>query len=144
MPKGKTYSKTLKKWVDTDKERKQNYDNYDEDACVLLISYWRWYPDKFLDLIESEDSDYSLEIVQRVLIRAFCRYQNDFITGSRGTTKTYCALLSMMVMGIMWPGIQKSYYGPSLKQTADICGKAWKQIEKNYPILASMGDVSSM
>ncbi|MBO5969245.1 MAG: hypothetical protein J6S14_12190 [Clostridia bacterium] len=144
MPKGKTYSKTLKKWVDTDKERKQNYDNYDEDACVLLISYWRWYPDKFLDLIESEDSDYSLEIVQRVLIRAFCRYQNDFITGSRGTTKTYCALLSMMVMGIMWPGIQKSYYGPSLKQTADICGKAWKQIEKNYPILASMWDVSSM
>lgn len=144
MPIGKTYSKTLKKWVDTDKERKQNYDNYNEEACALLVSYWRWYPDKFLDLIESEDSDYSLEIVQRVLIRAFCRFQNDFITGSRGTTKTYCALLSLIVMGVLWPGIQKSYYGPSLKQTADICGKAWKQIEKNYPMLTSMWNIVSM
>ena len=100
MPKGKTYSKTLKKWVDVEKERKQNYDDYNDEACALLISYWRWYPDKFLDLIESENSDYSLEIVQRVLMRGFCRYQEDFTTGSRGTTKSYDALYSRGVGGV--------------------------------------------
>ena len=93
MPAGNKYSKILKKWVKTDSERKQNYDIYDDDACALLVSYWRWYPDKFLDLIESETADYSLEIVQRVNMRAFCRYQTVFITGSRGTTKTYVAFL---------------------------------------------------
>ena len=144
MPIGKTYSKTQHKWVDTDKERKQNYDVYDADACALLVSYWRWYPDKFLDLIESENSDYSLELIQRVNLRAFCRFQNVFVTGSRGTTKTYAVFLADLVKGVLWPGIQQAYYGPSLKQTADICAKTWKQIEKNYPMLASMWNVVSM
>ena len=144
MPIGKTYSKSQHKWVDTDKERKQNYDAYDADACALLVSYWRWYPDKFLDLIESESSDYSLELIQRVNLRAFCRYQNVFVTGSRGTTKTYAVFLSDLVKGVLWPGIQQAYYGPSLKQTADICAKTWKQIEKNYPMLAAMWNVVSM
>ena len=144
MPIGKTYSKSQHKWVDTDKERKQNYDAYDADACALLVSYWRWYPDKFLDLIESENSDYSLELIQRVNLRAFCRFQNVFVTGSRGTTKTYAVFLSDLVKGVLWPGIQQAYYGPSLKQTADICAKTWKQIEKNYPMLASMWNVVSM
>ena len=144
MPIGKTYSKSQHKWVDTDKERKQNYDAYDADACALLVSYWRWYPDKFLDLIESENSDYSLELIQRVNLRAFCRYQNVFVTGSRGTTKTYAVFLSDLVKGVLWPGIQQAYYGPSLKQTADICAKTWKQIEKNYPMLAAMWNVVSM
>ena len=144
MPIGKTYSKSQHKWVDTDKERKQNYDAYDADACALLVSYWRWYPDKFLDLIESENSDYSLELIQRVNLRAFCRYQNVFVTGSRGTTKTYAVFLADLVKGVLWPGIQQAYYGPSLKQTADICAKTWKQIEKNYPMLASMWNVVSM
>ena len=144
MPAERTYSKTLQKWVKTEKERKQGYDLFDENACALLISYWRWYPDKFLDLIESETADYSLEIVQRVNLRAFCRYQEVFITGSRGLTKTYTALLSYLVKGVLWPGIQLSYYGPSLKQTADICTKTWKQIEKNYPMLTSLWDVERM
>ena len=144
MPAKKKYSKILKKWVNKDQERKLNYDIYDDDACALLISYWRWYPDKFLDLIEGEDADYSLEIIQRVNLRAFCRYQKVFITGSRGTTKTYTAFLSYLVNGILWPGIEQSYYGPSLKQTADICAKAWKQIQKNYPILCSLWSVESM
>ena len=144
MPIGKTYSKSQHKWVDTDKERKQNYDAYDADACALLVSYWRWYPDKFLDLIESENSDYSLELIQRVNLRAFCRYQNVFVTGSRGTTKTYAVFLSDLVKGVLWPGIQQAYYGPSLKQTADICAKTWKQIEKNYPMLSAMWNVVSM
>ena len=144
MPIGKTYSKSQHRWVDTDKERKQNYDAYDADACALLVSYWRWYPDKFLDLIESENSDYSLELIQRVNLRAFCRYQNVFVTGSRGTTKTYAVFLSDLVKGVLWPGIQQAYYGPSLKQTADICAKTWKQIEKNYPMLAAMWNVVSM
>lgn len=144
MPAGRKYSKILKKWVKDDGERKQNYDIYDDGACALLVSYWRWYPDKFLDLIEGENADYSLEIIQRVNLRAFCRYQNVFITGSRGTTKTYTALLSELIQGVLWPGIQQSYYGPSLKQTADICAKTWKQIEKNYPILCSLWNVASM
>ena len=144
MPIGKTYSKSQHRWVDTDKERKQNYDAYNADACALLVSYWRWYPDKFLDLIESESSDYSLELIQRVNLRAFCRYQNVFVTGSRGTTKTYAVFLSDLVKGVLWPGIQQAYYGPSLKQTADICAKTWKQIEKNYPMLAALWNVVSM
>ena len=57
MPQGKFYSKNLKKWVDKETERKIDYDQFDDEACALLISYWRWYPDKFVDLCEAETPD---------------------------------------------------------------------------------------
>ena len=141
MPQGKFYSKNLKKWVDKETERKIDYDQYDDEACALLISYWRWYPDKFVDLCEAETPDYSQEIIQRINLRAFCRYQQVFITGSRGTTKTHEALKGRLVMGVLWPGITMQYFGPNLKQTAAICSKTFQALQKNYPILCSFWDV---
>lgn len=141
MPQGKFYSKNLKKWVDKETERKIDYDQYDDETCALLISYWRWYPDKFVDLCEAETPDYSQEIIQRINLRAFCRYQQVFITGSRGTTKTHEALKGRLVMGVLWPGITMQYFGPNLKQTAAICSKTFQALQKNYPILCSFWDV---
>ena len=37
---------------------------------------------------------------------------------------------------LLWPGIYTAYYGPSFKQTAQIAGDIYLEIEKNYPALA--------
>lgn len=136
MPAGKYWNPTLHKWVKRGQAREANYDEMMDDNWALLLSYWRWYPDRMLAVLEGEDSDYTLALIQALNIRVMARYQQVFITGSRGTTKTYSSFLAKMSEGVLWPGELIRYFGPSLKQTADIADATLTQIRKNYPSLA--------
>lgn len=112
-----------------------NYDNLG-DGWMFLISFIRWYPDFLLDLLRSEDADYTLTLIQRVIIRAKARHQYCDITGCRGLTKSYCSLIEEMEEMLGYPRIRIAYYGPSYKQTAKIASQTYKQISKDYPIFA--------
>lgn len=70
------------------------------------------------------------------MLRAYARYTDVAITGTRGTTKTYTKMISEMLNGIAWPGTQVLYTGPSLKQLASIGGKTFHAIEHDYAALA--------
>lgn len=137
MPSGKYYNKRAGRWLSKETRQAYDYDGVDLESSALLISFFRWYPDYLLDIIESENSDYSLELPQRLILRAFARYKQTFITGARGLTKTYCVMLSGTLDGIMFPGEIIRYYAPSNKQGAELAATAFHQIEKNYPALAS-------
>jgi len=89
-----------------------------------------------LAVLPGEDADYTLTLVQALIQRIFARYREVFITGSRGTTKTYNAMLSKMIDCLRWPGEKIRYFGPALNQTAEIAQGAYAQISKNYPVLA--------
>lgn len=94
-------------------------------------------PDKLADILRSDDSDFkTLEIVQRIMLRAYARYTDVAITGTRGMTKTYTKMISEMMNGVAWPGTQVIYTGPSLKQLASIGGKTFHAIEHDYSALA--------
>lgn len=89
------------------------------------------------DILRSDDSDFkTLEIIQRIMLRAYARYTDVAITGTRGMTKTYTKMISEMLNGIAWPGTQVLYTGPSLKQLASIGGKTFHAIEHDYAALA--------
>lgn len=95
------------------------------------------YPDKLADILRSDDSNFkTLEIVQRIMLRAYARYTDVAITGTRGMTKTYTKMISEMINGVAWPGTQVLYTGPSLKQLASIGGKTFHDIEHDYAALA--------
>lgn len=143
MPTGKRYNKQMGRWVNNETHQAFDYDGVNQESSALLISFFRWYPDYFLDLIESDNSDYSLELPQRFILRTFARYQKTMITGPRGITKTYCVMLSGMTDGVLWPGEVIRYYAPSLKQGAELAATAFHQIEKNYPALASCWIIKS-
>ena len=135
MAAGKKWNTTLHQWVKAGQERPADYSDEDWDSWGLLLSYWRWYPDRMLDVLTGGQSDYSLTLIQALIQRLFARYQEVFITGSRGTSKTYNATLSKMIDGVLWPGEKIRYFGPSLKQTAEIAQGTYTQIKKNYPAL---------
>lgn len=146
MPVGKVYNRHEGKWVDDARERRIDYNDMSDEeaeAAALLIAYWRWYPDKFMDLCEADAPDFQLAIIQRVMLRAFCRYEEVFITGGRGITKTFTLESSRLVMGALWPSIQMQYYGPTTKQTAEIASATWKTIQKNYPLLGALWNTIS-
>ena len=67
-------------------------------------------PDKLADILRSDESDFkTLEIVQRIMLRAYSRYTDVAITGTRGMTKTYTKMISEMMNGVAWPGTQVIY-----------------------------------
>lgn len=70
------------------------------------------------------------------MLRAYARYTDVAITGTRGMTKTYTKMISEMINGVAWPGTQVLYTGPSLKQLASIGGKTFHDIEHDYAALA--------
>lgn len=137
MPQGKYWNPTLHRWVKRGEERAADYSKDEGDAWALLLSYWRWYPDRMLAVLEGEEADYSLTFIQCLIQRLFARYQKVFVTGSRGTSKTYNAELSKLGDGVLWPGEQVRYFAPSLRQAAELADATFTQIRKNYPALAS-------
>ena len=96
MPAGKKWNPTLHQWVKRGIERPVDYAEEDGRNWALLLSYWTWYPDRMLAVLLGEEADYSLTLIQALLQRIMARYKEVFITGSRGTTKTYNSMLSKM------------------------------------------------
>lgn len=140
------YSNVQKGYVKKETERKIDYEEielYNEDSWGLLVSYWRAYPDRLLDLLEAENPMYSLEIVQRLLIRVFFGQQHAFVTASRGFTKSFCLLLSKMLEGVLYPGTTFRYAAPTKEQMAEIADEKYKAICLQYPGLASYWEVIS-
>lgn len=102
-----------------------------------MIWVIRWYPDKGCDLFRDEFADYANEeIMQRLMMRAYARNADVAFTGTRGITKTSTKFKYAMLNGLVWPGTQSAYYGPSYKQMALIGSKQFKQIAHDYPALA--------
>ena len=130
---GRVWSPTLGKWVKRQNKQAFDYGKLNRKSLALLISFFRFYPDYFYDLIESKNAKYNLELIQRVMMRIFARYRNVYITGSRGTTKTYVVNLSNCHEGLLFPGIFVRYVGPTQKQTAELASKAFKTVCDNYP-----------
>ena len=74
--------------------------------------------------------------MQRMMMRAYARNADVAFTGTRGITKTSTKFKYAMLNGLVWPGTQSAYYGPSYKQMALIGSKQFKQIAHDYPALA--------
>lgn len=73
-----------------------------------IIAYWRVYPDKFVDYLCSlnPDNTFKFYYIQRVYLRIVMRYKTVFATFSRGFSKSFLAVLSLMLKAILYPGAQ--------------------------------------
>lgn len=115
----------------------RDYDSYDnKESWAFLISFFRWYPDVLCDILRSPDARYqNEELIQRVMMRTFARYQYVDITGCRSLTKTNTKMKQKLIWNILWPGTKSSYYGPSYKQQAELAKTAFHDIDSDYPCL---------
>ena len=52
-----------------------------------LCSYFRFYPDRFIDFIQPDDAKIKLYFYQRIYLRIMFRFRKVFITATRGTSK---------------------------------------------------------
>lgn len=134
MPQGLRWNKLGARWVvDESNPLQMTYENFDPKAWGLLISFWRYYPDKFLDIMEGESSKYEIQPIQRIFMRANARYPQVFETASRGTTKSFCEFSEKMSEGILYPGVDSQYAGPSKEQLASILSGVVEEVFQQWP-----------
>lgn len=111
------------------------YEGMANKAGAILIAYWRMYPDRMMAFFESERPDFKMTLIQVIMLRAQCRYKENFFTGGRGLTKSYVGYSASICKGTLFPGVKLPYFGPTLKQTASIISAIHRQVAKNYPLL---------
>lgn len=140
---GKTYSQKLGRWLKKEKEKAFDYEQVNTDSVSMIINFFRWYPDYFCDIFRDENAKFKLELPQRLIMRIFARYRNTYITGVRGLTKTYLAILTSLIEGILFPGHIVRYCAPNQKQAAQLAKAAFRQIEKSYPLITSMWNINN-
>ncbi len=70
------------------------------------ISFWREYPDMFIDMIKGKDSKFNFFFYQRLFLRAAMRHRYFFGTFTRAFSKSFLSVLLMMIKCILYPGIK--------------------------------------
>ena len=69
-----------------------------------FISFWREYPDLFVDFMQGESSTFSLFFYQRVFLRAAMRYKYTYAVFPRAYSKSFLAVMILMIRCILYPG----------------------------------------
>lgn len=100
-----------------------------------FISWARWYPDLFLDLMKPEKGGIKLHLDQRIFLRSDVRFMSMYGTFSRGYAKTYNEVLAMIVVGILFPNIELALSAQTKENAADLLEAKWNEITKHYPLL---------
>lgn len=124
-------------WVSKKDEQDAQYEVMG-DGWPLFIAFCRFWPDYFADILWSDEAEFKLTFIQRMILRINARYRDVDITGCRGVTKSFCTDMGEYIDAILWPGIITGIYGPSALQSAGIARKIWAQLERNMPMLTEM------
>jgi hypothetical protein len=75
-----------------------------KDIWRQYCSYFKSYPDRFIDFIKPEDCKIELYFYQRIYLRILMRYKKVYITATRGTAKSFTEILAMYLKCIFYPG----------------------------------------
>ena len=100
-----------------------------------FISWARWYPDLFLDLMKPTKGGIKLHLDQRIFLRADIRFMSMYGTFSRGYAKTYNEVLAMIVVALLFPNIELALSAQTKENAADLLKAKWNEITKHFPFL---------
>ena len=72
--------------------------------ATKYISFWREYPDVFFDFLLPKNSKFSLFFYQRIFLRAAIRHRYTYATFPRAFSKSFLAILILIIRCILYPG----------------------------------------
>ena len=103
------------------------------------ISYWREYPDMFVDFLQTgrdgkiPDNGLKFFFYQRVFLRIAVRYKQVYAVFPRGYSKSFLAVLSLMVRCILYPGAKLFTSAGGKSQSAGILKEKVDEICRMVP-----------
>ena len=107
------------------------------DKWVNFISWARWNPDLFLDLITPETGGIRLDLDQRVFLRSLFRFLRVYGVFPRGYGKTFIEMLGLYVLAILYPDCNLSMSAQTREASAKLIKEKHNEIKKYYPLIAS-------
>lgn len=106
-----------------------------KDDWRKACSYWKSYPDRFLDYIKPKDSKIDLYPYQRLMLRVLFRYRKVYITATRGTAKSFTEILALYLRCIMFPDVKLFICAPGKEQASKIAKENIENIWSFFPLL---------
>lgn len=103
------------------------------DKYIEFLSWARWYPDLFLDLMKPDIGGIELHSDQRVFLRVHMRFASLYGIFPRGYGKTFNEVLLMFVMCILFPGIELSLTAQTKDNASKLLKAKYMDIVKKYP-----------
>ena len=107
------------------------------------ISFWREYPDKFVDFLCGENKEnFQLYFYQRCFLRAAFRYRKIYTTFPRGYSKSFLSFLVLMLKCILYPGSHMFVTTGGKEQAAGIAKEKTDLLCKLIPGLKNELDLT--
>ena len=100
-----------------------------------FVSWAKWYPDRFIELFKSEESNMQLHYDQRIFMRCDIRFQSMYGVFSRGYAKTYTEVLDDFIVAILNPNITLSVTAQTRENAAALIQDKTNEILTHYPLL---------
>lgn len=103
-----------------------------------IISYWRLYPDKFIDYLCSlnPDNTFHFFFYQRVFLRAIMRHRYVYATFVRAWSKSFMSVMGLMIKATLYPGAKLFTVAGGKEQSAGILSSKVEEICKLIPAFA--------
>lgn len=123
--------------VETNKINQKQIKSFDsqKEKWRELCSYFRWYPDKFLDFIAGDNPKITLFFYQRIYLRIMMRYRKVFLTATRGTSKSFLQNLAFVLKCVMHAHTKLFCCAPGKEQSAKITADCLNDIFEFWPLL---------
>jgi hypothetical protein len=87
-------------------EANENLNRFERFKHIFIqyASFWRAYPDIFIDMITPPDSNFRLFFYQRIFLRAAMRHRYMYATFTRAFSKSFLSILTLYLRCIFYPG----------------------------------------
>lgn len=102
-----------------------------------LIAFWRVYPDKFVDYLctLNPNNRFKFYFYQRMYLRAAMRYKHVYCVYPRGYSKSFLAVLCLILKCILYPGSRVFVVSGGKEQSASILSSKVSELCKLIPAL---------
>ena len=107
------------------------------DGVRKQIAFYREYPDLFVDAIKGPDSTFHFRFTQRVFLRAIMRHRYVYCTFTRGFSKSFLAVMGLMLKAVLFPGSKVFVTTGGKEQAALITISKVEEICKLIPALSN-------
>ena len=99
------------------------------------ISFYREYPNIYIDSITPKDNNFALFFYQRVMLRAVMRYKYVYGTFTRAFSKSFLCVGANILRCIFFPGAKLFIASGSKEQSANIAKEKIEEWFELFPIL---------
>lgn len=125
--------------VKSQNEEEKGKFSHNIEQYYRFISWARWYPDLFLDMlrpkINGEPAGINLHFDQRVFLRATMRFYNMYGVFPRAWGKTFCEIAACFCACILYPGVEISLTAQTKEAAAKLLKDKYKDLIGKYPLL---------